>query len=206
MTAAENLDHRQLDLQLNAAGHFVGQARWTTRGQPASETRRHLEAEGTRRARLALAWSTGFPGIDVQGLSTKGITPAFDPVIVEATVNLGPARALPVGGASWGLVRRFAGSAQRRAPVEIEFRRTVTLTLQLAVPDGGRVEGPTPTTLKSPFGSFSLAVERAAGSARFTSRFSLDVLRVEPEDYPAFRAWLSAIERRLTWPVEVRHR
>ncbi len=203
MVAADNLDRRDLQLRINPEGRYVGRAEWVVRGQPASETRRLLEPEGTRTARVIRAWSDMFSGIGLTDIEVAGITPAFDPVSAVGAVDLGPVRPLPAGGASWRLLRRFAQSGARKTPLELQYRRTEEVVVSLEAPPGGQIKGPQSGTLTSPFGTFALTSTMGPDGGRFHSRFTLDVLRVEPRDYSAFRAWLGEVERRLSAPVEV---
>jgi len=205
MPAADNADRRDLVLRVSPDGRFVGRAKWTARGQPASETRRALEPEGTRSARVGRAWSDLFPGVKLSEIEVMGIAPAFDPVVADGVVDLGPVRPLAVGGASWTLLERFANTGTRRTPLELQFRRTEEVVLHIEAPTGGQVNGPRSSTLTSPFGRFTLTSEIKPDGGRFHSHLTLDVLRIEPEDYSAFRGWLSEVERLLSAVVEVRH-
>ena len=205
MTATENVDRREVALRLGPDGRLRGRATWTTRGQPASETRRVLEPEGTREARVIRNWSAVFSGVEITDISVSGIAPAFDPVVADAAVDLGFNRPLPVGGGPWHLLDRFAPSGTRRTPLTLQYQRTEETVLHLETPSRERVKGPQSTTLTSPFGRFEMTKTAEDGATRFRSRLTLEVLTIDAKDYDAFRDWLGAVERLLNAPVEVSH-
>ena len=49
----------------------------------------------------------------------------------------------------------------------------------------------------STFGSYSLEVENAKGVVKLHAQFELAVTRVHPQDYAAFRAFLSEVDKAL---------
>lgn len=208
--AAHNRSEWAVEAVVGAGGSAQGTARWTTRGHPATVARRALEGQGARREVVEAALVTRFPGARVSEPAVSGLTPAFDPVAVEAEVTLPPFTGqkggfdVPLGGAPWRLVARYAEQATRLTPLQVEFRHVHALRLDLALPSGHGARAPAAVQLDSPFGRFSARVEVASGRLRTEVALTVDVVEVSPAEYPAFRAWLAAVDRALATPVEVR--
>lgn len=208
--AAANRDTWTLDLTLTADGRATGRARWTTRGQPATAARRALDGAVDPAAPAERALAERYPGARLTAPKTTGIAPAYDPVTVDAAVTLPPLHAsargvdLPIGGAPWRLVERFAQTATRETALLVPWRETRRVEATITLPPGWRPHQlPPPTVIESPFGR--LDTRAAVDGARVTlsAELRLDAFRVEPADYPAFRAWLAAVEDALHAPVEV---
>ncbi|MCB9535869.1 MAG: DUF3857 domain-containing protein [Myxococcales bacterium] len=195
------------DLQVapTETGDLVGTLRLTTRGQPASVVRRQLEAGGTRRERAEQIVARRFPGVSLADVEVTGASPAFDPVEVTARVRLpapggGGGLDLPLTGAPWRLVSRFADAADRRAPLALAFTRHERL--RLAITDVTPAEAlPPPVDLDSAFGRLSARASASSAGVEIVVDHTITALTVPAADYGAFRAWLAradaALDRRL---------
>ena len=223
--AAANTARWHLDLQVSPTGGVEGTVTWTNTGHPATVVRRAIEGEGARREYVEQALAARFPGATLRDLAVSGLDPARDPVVVTAQVRL-PALTRgadggwrwPVGGAPWQLVAGYAQSADRINPLELEVRSQRALVVDLHLPEGSHFDAPTLAPLTAPFGALSVTVGRAnaeptkkesdlpppkAGAVRVAVTFVLSTARVEPADYPAFRAWLAAADRALATGVSL---
>ncbi len=208
--AEANLLDWDLQVAPTAAGDLAGTLRLTTRGQPATVVRRQLEAGGTRRERAEQIVARRFPGVSLEDVEVTGATPAFDPVVVTARVRLPiGARAghvdMPLTGAPWRLVSRFADAADRRAPLALAFARRERLRLTVA--DIAPTEPlPPPAALEGPFGRLDARVAATPAGLEIEVDHTVAALTVPATDYPAFRAWLAradaALGRRLRLRLE----
>ena len=191
-------------------GSATGRVTWTTRGQPASLARRTLEAEGARAEYVEQLLTRRFPGAAVTPERYAGLEPAFDPVIVSGAVELPAFRKteagfdVPMGGAAWGLVARFAQAASRKSPLSLNYHRRESMRLQLELPAGFTAQVPPPVSLRSPFGVLRAEARATGQRLSLNVTFDLTARRVDPSDYRAFRAWLSQVDQALAHVVEVR--
>jgi transglutaminase-like putative cysteine protease/thioredoxin-like negative regulator of GroEL len=195
---------------LGADGRARGRLTWTTRGQAATVARRRLEAEGTRKDFVGQLLARRFPGAAVEPTQYDGLSPAFDPVVVGGTVDLPPFRAggggfdIPLGGAAWNTVGRFAQAATREADLVFDVLRQEALQLQLTLPAGMRAKTPAPVRLTSPFGTLQAEARSTGDRLSLTVQLALREKRIKAKDYVAFRAWLAQVDRALATVVEVR--
>lgn len=210
--AESNRSDWGITAEVRPDGSARGRVTWTTRGQPASLARRALEAEGARAEFVERLLTERFPGAAIMPERYAGLAPAFDPVIVSGLVQLPAFRAsgadagfdVPLGGATWGLVARFAQAASRKSPLSLSYHRRQSMRLQLELPEGFAARTPAPVSLRSPFGVLR-AEARATGRRLILDvTFDLTTKRVDPEDYRAFRAWLAQVDQALARVVEVR--
>lgn len=196
--------------RLQPDGRAVGRLTWTTRGQPAFLARRSLEAEGARKEYVEQLLARRFTGATIAPDRYDGLSPAFDPVVVGGEVTLPPFRRtsggfdIPVGGAPWRLVARFAQAGTRKAALALPWRRNEQMRLQLELPAGMRARTPSPIKLDGPFGRFRAESRLQGQVLTLTVQFELDTAEVAAADYPAFRAWLARIDQALARVVEVR--
>ena len=196
-----------LDLQLVPNGTLRGRVTWTTRGYPATVARRALEADGTRREAFEQALLDLFPGARATDIEATGLSPALDPVTVTADIRLpelprsNGGRSLPVAGAAWRLVERYAQPASRRTPLQLDFRGREQVELEIALPSGWSAAAPAMTDRPSPFGRFDSSVRVEGRRVSTRTVFELGAFEISPEEYGAFRDWLGTVDRRLADPV-----
>lgn len=208
--AAANVDEWVVNVTLTPDGRASGEARWLTRGQPATAARRALDGSVDPAATAERSLGERFPGARLDSVKLGGIAPAFDPVTVEARATLPALHAsargfdLPIGGAPWRLVERLGQAAKRETALLVPWRETRRVQTRLELPRGWRVVGaPVGRVVDGPFGRLVTTVQIDARAVTLTAELRLDAFRVEPGDYPAFRAWLAAVEDALHAPVEV---
>lgn len=208
--AAHNRSDWRLDLALAPDGSATGEARWTTRGQPATEARRALDGAVDRGETLQGLLGERFPGARLEPPTVEGIAPAFDPVIARAAVALPPLHAIPggfdapLGGAPWQLVSRMAQAAERETALWLEYRHTHRLAFSLALPPEFTANVPPPVELASDFGRFTARATVAEQVVTVEVELAIEAFEVAPADYPAFRAWLAEVDHALAATVEVR--
>lgn len=199
--AEHNLSAWQFTLTLDE-GVAQGTALWVTKGHLASLARRALEAEGTRQQVIEEGLHQRFSGARFTPDRLGGITPARDPVEVEGQVTLPSLVSrggLLLGGGPWRLVQRFAHAAARQTPLQLMFKRNITLTLRLK---GARAEAQR-FEIHSAFGRFDAQVSQSGDTATLTVDLRLDAFEISPAEYPAFRRWLAAVDAALNTRVRI---
>ena len=202
-------EHWLLKLALQADGRLRGTAEWRLRGDFATAQRQTMEAEAGRREALQSALAARFPGVAADALEVEGLRPADDPFVARATIEMPPlqragdAWRLPRAGQPWRLVDAFAHAAERRRPLTPGPPRTVSFRLEIARPAGARGSLPPDVHLPSDFGEFHAVATESAGAWVLETTWRLTATRIAPEAYPAFRAWLTAIDRALDASAQV---
>jgi Flp pilus assembly protein TadD/transglutaminase-like putative cysteine protease len=195
-----NLALRKWQVALQADGSARLVEDLTIAGQAAHEWRSHYQTAGERRERYAKVWSGRFAGAALEDVEMK-VSDRNRPATVHATVKIphmgdglpsGEIR-LPTSSREADFTSTYARLGQRRWPLVLGYpwrhEEQVTYTL----PAGIRVlHTPGARTIESPFGAFTLAVERSTDghSISVTSVLLVVKNRIEPASYAAFRAFL----------------
>ena len=99
---------------------------------------------------------------------------------------------------------RFAQAASRKSPLSLSYHRRESMRLQLELPAGLTPRVPAPVSLRSPFGVLRAEARATGQRLSLDVTFDLTTKRVDPQDYAAFRAWLSQVDQALASVVEVR--
>ena len=101
------------------------------------------------------------------------------------------------------LSRRLTPWPERRQPLDLGHPFTTQETFSIRLPPGAVLKGaPGDTSIKSPFGAFTLQVEaREGGPVEVRATLQIDAHRVEAADYAALRAWLGDVDRVLSTPI-----
>jgi transglutaminase-like putative cysteine protease/tetratricopeptide (TPR) repeat protein len=203
--AADTRRARTIDLTLGD-GPAGLDLRAESTGAFASELRQRYHPEATRRARVLDDVGREFGGLSLQS-GAQGLE-LGDPDDVERPVRLRlRGRALGITRAEGGdyglhlsplgnLVSHYAPLSTRRHPLKLPFRATYDDAWTIRLPAGLRLKHAPPSkTLASPFGRLDLRVDQAPGKVLVRATFALDVTRVAPNEYPAFRAFCEEVDR-----------
>lgn len=200
--AEKNTITREVDVRLEADGSAAIEARETIAGVNAASFRSRYQAEGTRKERFGRRVESLFPGAELLDFALGGIDDRNVPVTTTYRANApriatpaGDTLRLPTSSIS-GLARSLAPTPTREHPLDLGIPSRVEETWIVRIPAGMTVEHlPENVDVESAFGKLSLDVEARDGVIRMTTRFRIDVDRVEPKDYPKFRAWVERIDQ-----------
>jgi tetratricopeptide (TPR) repeat protein len=207
----DNVSASRYDVALAADGSALvnGQAR--VAGVHAPGYRRAYAAEHDRRARLEQAMSRAFPGLTVQSVSVSDLGRLEDEVSMRFSMALprlaeredGQLRFLPFGGG-----HRYAESlaplSSRRFDLVVGEPWETRLTYQYTLPKGfAAVELPAPVRLDATFAAFDASCREEGGAVKAEARIAMKKGLVTAAEYPAFREFLSQVDRALARPVRV---
>lgn len=179
--------------------------RFVTRGVSAPEWRRRYDAEATRRERVGADVAREFPGFSIvpgaAGLSTNDLRDFAKPV--EMTVR-GSAPSFARREAdrlsmavtpTTRLTPAYASLSQRKLDVRIAGFSTVDETVVVKLTAGTRViSAPAATRVDTPFGSYSVEVQRSEREVRVRGRLSLKVSRISPKQYAQWKKFCADVD------------
>jgi len=190
-------------VSMGVDGNAQVKGAWTTRGQWAPGYRQAFAAKAGQEAEFLKQWGQAYPGIQLLSLETGDVSKLEEPFRLQFSARIPRyAEVTPEGLRFYALgfkQNRSAGLGQlatRRWPLDVpepfvdshEIVHELLPGWRLAEP-GWKVEE------HSPFGEFSMSVESEEGKVTLRCTWKLTAKRVEPKDYPAFRAWLLKVEQ-----------
>ncbi|MDH3284385.1 MAG: tetratricopeptide repeat protein, partial [Acidobacteriota bacterium] len=191
-------------VRLDAGGKVLGELRITLSGQPASTTRNLLEQVTSDRLPLVYnsVASTVFTGATVTGATVDGLRDPESDLTIGLELEGGAwSRRTPLGFAipmtsqPLQLLSEFAPLESRRHPLMIDlqgFRHDVT---RIELTPGVTVTSlPDEAVLENAFGRYRLVATREPGAVVVERTVAIPPQRVEPDDYPSFRAFARAID------------
>jgi transglutaminase-like putative cysteine protease len=187
----------------------------TITGQAAPEWRTHYQTPGERLERFGKVWTGRFPGARLESLAFDGVEDRNHPVVLHATVQVprigepheGGSLYLPVSAREPDFVRSYARLSRRRHELQVAYPWQHDEELIFRVPDGWKVAGtPGARHEQNAFGRFDLeaAVSGDGREVRVKSVVDVQKFRISPDEYPAFRRFLGAIDAALGERVVVR--
>ncbi len=199
------------DVALSADGSAVVSGEARIAGIHAVSYRRVYAAEHDRRAQLEQAMSRTFPGLTVKNVTVSDLGRLEDDVRMRFSLALprladregDGLRFLPFGGS-----HRYAASlaplSSRRFDLVVGEPWETRLAYRYALPGGfAASELPAPTRLDAPFAAFEASYRREEGAVVAEARIAMKRGRVTAGEYPAFREFLSQMDRALARPVRV---
>lgn len=199
----ENLSTTRLELSLEPGGRAVGEGAVVARGIAAPGLRRAHASPNRRRQAIERRLGRRYPGLHpgtVEASDPRDLDAPFElrfPVEIPSFAEARPDGALafhPFGEQSRYLYA-LAPLGRRRHDLVLDPPGRERLVVELALPAGAILEEPAEGgEIRSPFGSFSLAVEEAGGRLILRRELALTTSRVSPEDYPAFRDFLRRVD------------
>jgi hypothetical protein len=204
--AAATRRTRKIDATLSESGGATLDVRSETTGALASEERQHYHAKGTQRERVSRDLGAAFPGFELAtgagSLDLGDLEDIEKPVKLHArgkTATLGRRDggdlSIPVSPAG-KLVPAYASLSARRQDIRLHVRSTLEDEWQIRVPTNYKVKSLPETVQKdTPFGSFAVATEQAAGKVSVRSTVTFRKTRITPSEYPAWRAFCEAADR-----------
>jgi hypothetical protein len=100
---------------------------------------------------------------------------------------------------SFRLSPAYASLSSRRLPVRILPLGTIDDTFVVKTPPGYKVlSAPDDTKGSSPFGSYTVSVERQPGKVVVHTRLTIKVVTISPEEYPAWKRFCTNTDAALT--------
>jgi len=199
LPADSNQARRRWSVDLKSDGSARIAEDVTITGQAAHEWRQHYQAGGERRERYAKVWNGRYAGSMLDQVDMN-VSDRNRPVAVHALVRvprLGERRAdnqidLPLSSRDADFTSTYARLGQRQWPLVLGYpwRHEEEVTYRL--PDGARiVRAPASQKIASRFGEFTLSLDdRSGGKVAVKTALVVDKSRIEPSEYPAFRAFL----------------
>jgi hypothetical protein len=199
--ALANRADRQWRITLAEAGAATVEERFSITGQSAHEWREHYQSPGERRDLYAKIWSGRFAGARLESVNM-----VLDDRNLAATVNAKvslPRLGEPGVEGQWRLppssreadfTRTYTRLSERKFPLLLGFPWLHREALRYELPTGYQVfSAPKSQIVTSPFGQFELRVVPSPDGKRIEIESTLRVekARIEPAEYPAFRAFLS---------------
>ncbi len=175
----------------------------TVRGTSAGRLRARLQDATRRDALIAEIIAGQHPGTTLETASYENLDILGAPVTIRARVTL-PRLAqrsdrileLPLVLEPGHRLLQLAPLATRTQPLMFTQTELEDNTDVYVLPPGTRlVEVPPPVEVVSPFGRWSMEVRQDGAEVVSKSRWQIDVTRIEPADYPAFRRFLEDVAR-----------
>lgn len=205
-----NQRDRELDIRLARDGSATVQSSEVITGGQAPGYRNTYQAEGTRNERLERALRGLFPGLRLESQSFENLDTLERPVRYRYTAEV-PQLAQRDGdslrlGASVldDLTRAMARQPSRRYPLDLGELTTYTEERTVHLPQGMRAtQVPRGGVAESPFGRLSVSIESSARQVQARTEFELRRDVVSPEDYPAFRQWVTEADQILRQQLRV---
>jgi len=190
-------------IAISADGNAQTQGTWAVKGQLASGYRQAFAAKARQEAEFLKQWGQAYPGIQLLSIEASDASKLEEPFRLKFSATLPRyAEATPEGLRFYALGFKQNRSsslgqlAARRWPLELTepFVDQHEITHEL-LPGWRLSEGDWRTEEHSPFGEFSMSVTSEEGKIQVRCRWKLTANRIEPKDYPAFRAWLLKVEQ-----------
>lgn len=195
---SHNHRHRELVATLDENGTARITGSDTVTGIEAPGYRSTYQAAATRRERFGRQMRSIFPGIEVANVRFENLDQYERPAIAiyEASVPRFATRdadGLRVGVSVLDdLVRLLARTEHRRYPLELGAPLHYDEERRIRPPAGYEVATlPTGGTIDSSFGRFVVATRRDGRDVVVTSELIVNRDRVSPDEYPAFRQFIS---------------
>ena len=188
-----------VSLDGDAAAHFEE----TIAGSDAPMLRGRLQDVAQRDERIASIIAEQHPGAEVSDIHYQNLDTLGQPVRIDLNARLpgfgrrsGKTLEVPVTLAPGDLLERYGVLAQRVQPLALEHTQREQERAEVHLPAGLAIPTlPPPVDVQTPFGSYAMRFTPMAGGYVIDTLLVVSTVRVEPHDYPAFRAFLEAIAR-----------
>jgi hypothetical protein len=197
---------RSVDVTLSADGSAQVATDTTVSGAFAPEWRMRYLAEGTQRDRLTRDLAADFGPVELAtgkgSVETNDLDNEEEPVHVKAKAKAasfarkeGDTLSVPAGPVQH-LAASMAAQSARTQDIVVGALSTREETWALKLPAGMKATRlPLPLSMDTPFGSFAIKVEEAAGKVTVKSTLTLKKARITPGEYQGFRAFCEAVDR-----------
>ncbi|GAB5543967.1 MAG: hypothetical protein SangKO_037270 [Sandaracinaceae bacterium] len=204
LEASQNRRNREVTLTLEPDGAGEVAVRETIDGVESPAYRSRYQAEGLREERLGRAMRNLFPGLELSDHGFENLDDFNAPVEIAfegraPQLAVRDGRSLRVAPTVLhDLSRNLAPASTRRLPLDLGLRSSYQETRRVVLPRGFTVADlPDGGVAESEFGRLSVAFERDGREVRAVTEFALNVDRVSPDQYPAFRSWVEQADRLL---------
>jgi cellulose synthase operon protein C len=182
-----------------------------TTGGRAPEQRAAYQVEGSRRTALERSLARTFPGLRVESVDAGDLTRLEDDVRIAFRLSLprlarqeNGGLSLPPFGQGQAWTEGFAPLSTRHQDLVVGSPFLAQFTFRHRLPPGmGPVDLPAPESREGPFGAWSVAVRAEGGELVAEGTVRLATSRVRAADYPAFREFLSRLDRALSRTVRL---
>ena len=207
VASKDNVIAREISVDLKKNGAAEVDIAFDVRGYAAPGFRARYEAKATLKDRLSTDLGSEFPGLEVaaDGIETGNLENVDQPVGIRVRGRV-PQFARPEGGelslpvtALADLTSTYASQSKRKQDVRIVGFSTREETARVILPPGAHVvAGPPDAHGSSRFGSYSVETTRDGKDVVVKSRLALDVTRVLPADYAAFRKFCQEVDQAMS--------
>lgn len=220
---ASNQARRRWAVDLETDGSARITEDLTVTGQAAHEWREHYQTEGERRERYAKVWNGRYAGSVLNAIEMN-VDDRNQPVAVHAVVRvprLGERRAspqppnegagpgldsarsyemaLPLSSREADFTSSYARLGKRQWPLVLGYPWHHEEDVIYHLPEGARViRAPATRTISSRFGEFALSLDQHGSGVEISTALVVRKTRIEPAEYPAFRAFLRDIDALLS--------
>lgn len=191
---------------IEPSGDAVVSLEETIRGSSAGRIRGRFQDATRRDAAIAQLLASQHPGTELIEASYENVDRIGLPVTIRARASMprlatrnGNTLEIPTAFEPGLKLRQMAPLASRKQPLIVTAREFEENTDLYELPAGATVSDlPAPLSLETPFATWRRSFEVEAGERpRLVARhfWRLDVDRISPADYPAYRRMLEAIAR-----------
>jgi tetratricopeptide (TPR) repeat protein/transglutaminase-like putative cysteine protease len=200
------------EVALAADGSAVVDGTARVSGVQAPDFRRGYQSESGRTAALERSFARTFPGLKAEKVETSDLSRIEDDVSVTfrlavprlARPENGGLQLSPFGlGQNW--MESFAPLAARRYDLVLSHPLDNQFTFRYRLPPGMTPASlPAPERREGPFGAWRVSTREEGGVLVAEGSFQVTARRIAAADYPAFREFLSGLDRALLRPVRLR--
>jgi len=215
LPSASNEAERTWNVDLQNDGSARIAEDLTVTGQAAHEWREHYQTGGEQRERYGKVWNGRYAGSVLDEVDMN-LADRNRPVAVHALVevpHLGTPRAdnqldLPLSSRDADFTSTYARLGRRHWPLVLGYPWRHEEEVRYRLPAGAHVvRAPASRKISSRFGEFTLTFDKASSDGvSIKTALVVDQSRIDPSEYPAFRAFLrdtdAALAERLV--VEVK--
>ena len=200
-------------IALAADGSAVVDGSTQVTGAQAPDFRRGLQSESGRLAALERSFARTFPGLKAEKVETGDLSRIEDDVRVSfrlavprlARPENGGLQLTPFGlGQNW--MESYAPLATRKHDLVLPHPFDNQFTLRYTLPSGMLPAPlPAPERRDGPFGAWSVSMREEGGALVAEGDLRISARRIAAADYPAFREFLSGLDRALLRTVRLVH-
>ena len=202
--ASASVTTRKMEAVIGSDGSAQIDWRATVTGVNAPSWRVRYHAESLRKDRLQEDLASDLPGASVTSVDAGDLENVEVPATVHARGKV-PAfgrrdqttMSIPIGPREQ-MVRGYASLSQRKLDVRLTAQTTSETEYTIKIPPGSKISAmPSSSSLPSPFGNFSVAIEQVPGGVRVKTSIVMTKMRIPVAEYAAFRKWCEAIDSQL---------
>ena len=210
-TPGDDRVRSEYQVALAADGSAVVDGRTLVTGAQAPDFRRALLSESGRLAALERSFARTFPGLKAEKVETGDLSRIEDDVRVSFRLAV-PRLARPESGglqlAPFGLgqnwMESYAPLSTRKHDLLLPHPFDNQFTLRYKLPPGmSPASLPAPERREGAFGAWSVSMREEGGELVAEGRLRVSARRIVAADYPAFREFLSGLDRALLRQVRL---